>query len=325
MRSRSGKVLQGRVVLVTGGAGFIGSHFVEELYKRGAEQVVVVDSFFLGATGNLDKTLAAHDNLIIHRIDAGDFIALTEVVKKYKIQTIFDFATIPLPTSLEFPNWTVTSNVRTASTLAELVRTQIVEDIVHISSSEVYGSARYTPMDEKHPLIPQTPYASSKAAGELIIDSYRHTFGIDAMSIRPFNNFGPRQNTGSYAGVIPIIARKVLEGNTIEVYGDGEQTRDFIFVRETASFIADLYTKNPAERCINVATGVETSINQLIQWISEILDLPAAIVYMPPRPGDVKQHLASTALLNDVLGHVPAPINKENLSETIHWYRKKFA
>jgi UDP-glucose 4-epimerase len=179
-------------------------------------------------------------------------------------------------------------------------------------------------MDEQHPLIPRTPYASSKAAGELIIESYRHTFGIDGMTIRPFNNFGPRQNMGSYAGVIPIITRKILKGEQIDVYGDGEQTRDFIFVRQTASFIADLYCKNPHERCINVATGVETSVNQLIAWISEILKIPARVQLNPPRPGDVRQHLAGTTLLNDVLGYIPAPISREELSETIDWYRGQF-
>jgi UDP-glucose 4-epimerase len=246
---------------------------------------------------------------------------MSEIVRKHEIDTIFDFATIPLPTSLEFPNWTVTSNVRSTSTLAEIARLELVQDVVHISSSEVYGTARYTPMDEQHPLVPRTPYASSKASGELIIDSYRHTFGIDAVTIRPFNNFGPRQNMGSYAGVIPIITRKILQNEPIDVYGDGEQTRDFIFVRQTASFIADIYCENPSPSCLNVATGVETSINQLIRWISEILESPAKVNFLPPRPGDVKQHLAGVALLNQALGYVPTPINRAELTETIDWYK----
>jgi UDP-glucose 4-epimerase len=126
---------------------------------------------------------------------------------------------------------------------------------------------------------------------------------------------------GSYAGIIPIATKKIIEETEIEVYGDGEQTRDFIFVRDTSASIADIYCKNPDVNCINLATGVETSINTLISLISEILQLPARVKYLPPRPGDVRQHRAGTALLEKVLGYVPKPLNISDLTETINWYR----
>jgi UDP-glucose 4-epimerase len=324
MKSVGAKSLQGRNVLVTGGAGFIGSHFVEELLSREVGHVVVVDSFYLGTENNLDLASLNKGDLTVYRIDASDFLAISEVIRRHKIQTVFDFATIPLPTSLEFPHWAVHTNTRIATTLVELARLNLVEDVVHISSSEVYGTARYTPMDENHPLLPLTPYAASKASGDMIIDSYRHTFGIDAMIIRPFNNFGPRQNLGSYAGVIPIAIQRMLTGIEIEIFGDGEQTRDFIFVRETASFIADIYCQNPALGYINLATGVETSVNELVASIANILQLPLKVVHLDPRPGDVRQHLAGIDQLRKTLGRVPRPISLDDLAETVEWYRKRF-
>ena len=206
-------------VLVTGGAGFIGSHLVDRLIKDDPKRLVIVDNFFLGNEDNLANAKAARPDIEIIRLDASDLAAMQDVVVSNDIDTVFDLAVIPLPTSLTYPAWTIQVNVGIATTFCEIVRRGLVGRLVHLSSSEAYGSARYVPMNEDHPHDAITPYAASKSAADHIIDSYVQTFGIDATVIRPFNNIGPRQNPGSYAGIVPIVIGRVLRGEVIDIYG----------------------------------------------------------------------------------------------------------
>lgn len=314
--------LVGARVLVLGGAGFIGSHLVEELNKFKPEAVVVADNFFLGNMANLSFSPEPTFETETVRIDGTDFAALSHLVQTRRIDIIFNFAVIPLPTSLEFPSWTVTSNILLTTNCCELVRTGLIERLVHVSSSEVYGSASYVPMNELHPFNPSTPYAASKVASDQIVLSYKKTFGIEALIVRPFNNFGPKQNSGSYAGIIPIIISRVLGGIPIEVFGDGEQTRDYVFVRDTASGILDLASLIdwPTE-VVNFATGTETSVNTLIEKILQIMRRENhQVVYSEARPGDVKRHAGDPSLLRNLLGKIPESLNASNLRTTVEWY-----
>ena len=319
--------LKGKSVLVTGGAGFIGSHLVDRIILERPSNLVVVDNFFLGSENNLAQAKNSFKELEVVRLDAADLASMQDLVLHNEIDTIFDLAVVPLPTSLTFPAWTVHTNIGIATTLCEIARRGHIERFVHFSSSEAYGSARYVPMDESHPHDAITPYAASKSAEDHIISSYVQTFGIDATIVRPFNNIGPRQNPGSYAGIVPIVIRKVLSGEPIEIHGDGEQTRDLTWVRDSADFAVRIHDSEECRgQTLNVATGVETSMNDLVARILKIMGKEGhQIVHTDSRPGDVRRHCADVSKLDSLLGVTPGVLNNEELTETVDWYLKELS
>ncbi|MBN9606111.1 MAG: NAD-dependent epimerase/dehydratase family protein [Actinomycetales bacterium] len=315
--------LRDRAVLVTGGAGFIGSHLIDRLILEQPSRLVVVDNYFLGSDANLVAARAAYPNVEVLRLDASNLAAMQDVVTAHGIETVFDLAVVPLPTSLTYPNWTVMTNIGITATFCEIARRGLIERLVHMSSSEAYGSGRYVPMDEGHPDDAITPYAAAKAAEDHIIRSYIQTFGIDATVVRPFNNYGPRQNPGTYAGIIPIVIQRATRGLPIEIHGDGEQTRDFTFVRDTADLTVAIHETPEARGLeINVATGVGTSINTLVSRILEIMGIPDhPVLHTPERPGDVRRHVADASRLVSLVGRQPSVLSDEALFETVEWYR----
>lgn len=317
--------LQRKSVLVTGGAGFIGSHLVDRIIQESPANLAVVDNLFLGKEENLDQARQAFPTLKFYRQDASDYAAMKRIITAEGVEAVFSLAVVPLPTSLERPRWTVDTNVAITTVACELLREGYYQTLIHFSSSEAYGSAQYVPMDEKHPLVASTPYAASKAASDHVVLSYWKTFGIDAAIVRPFNNFGPRQNEGAHAGVIPVIIRAALRGDPATIYGDGEQTRDFIFVREVADAAVRVY-EEPATRgqVINIATGQELSINRLVREILAILDADVPIVHDAPRAGDVRRHCGAVDLARRLIGFQPHVALNDGLIETVDWYRQKF-
>lgn len=315
--------LTDKSVLVTGGAGFVGSHFVDRLIHEQPSRVTVVDNFFLGSMHNLHQALQARPDIEVIRLDAADLAAMQDVVTTHDVDVVFDFAVVPLPTSLIYPSWTVATNIGIVTTFCEIARRGMIDRLVHISSSEAYGSARYSPMDEDHPHDAITPYAASKSAGDHIIRSYVTTFEIDVTVIRPFNNVGPRQNVGSYAGIIPIVVSKVLRGEPIEIFGDGEQTRDIIFAPHTADAIVQVYDSPRAHgEVLNVASGKETTMNDLVRRLLLVMDAPDhPIRHTEPRPGDVRRHIADTSKLQELVGISIEPVSDQSLKETVDYYR----
>jgi len=320
---KTSKILN-KNILITGGAGFIGSHLVDEIITHNPNELLVVDNFFLGQDKNLIQARNEKPNLHLLRLDASDISSMRHVAKKYNIDYVFDLAIVPLPLSLEYPEWTIRTNVGIVTTFCELLRHEEVDEMLHFSSSEAYGTARYIPMDELHPHDAITPYAASKSAADCIINSYIQTFGIEARIVRPFNNFGPRQNPGSYAGVIPIVVKKILAGEPIEIYGDGQQTRDFIFVSETVKAVTDIFNSSKSARIsLNLGTGIETTINELVSRILRISGNPDhQVVYKQPRAGDVRRHCADMSRTSEILGYTPTSIMDDQLSATIEWYMK---
>ena len=312
----------GVTVLVTGGAGFIGSHVVERLLESPkVGKVIVVDNFFLGKEENL-STATKGGKVTVYRLDASNLQAMQDVAIENEVDMVIDMAVIPLITSLKFPQITVETNISIATTWCELLRVGHIKRLVHVSSSETYGTAQYIPMDESHPHAAITPYAASKAAADQIVQSYVRTFGLDAVIIRPFNNFGPRQNSGSYAGVIPIVIGKIAAGLPIEVFGDGDQTRDFSFVRDTARAIVDLaFSQTIAGEAYNIATGVEITVNSLIERISNVMRVPNhPVQHLKERPGDVRRHCAGVQLSASLLGYSLPPLSDSQLLETVDFY-----
>ena len=316
--------LAGRGVLVTGGAGFIGSHLVERVAREGPRSLSVVDNMFLGNEDNLRDARHLYPDLKLHVQDAADYDAMASVMKD--VDVVYNLAIVPLPASLENPRWTVDHNVAMTTVLCELQRLGAFSTLIHFSSSEAYGSAAYVPMDEEHPPMPSTPYAASKLASDYVALSYRETYGADVAVLRPFNNYGPRQNAGSYAGVIPIVLGRAQRGEPITIYGDGEQTRDFVFVRDTAEAAVRIY-EEPASRgrVINIASGREVSINHLVRELLELLGADVEILHEEARLGDVRRHCGATTRARELLGFTPSTDLHDGLAETVAWYRSSLA
>lgn len=317
--------IRGKRTMVTGGAGFIGSHLVDALLTRGAARVVAVDNLFLGRRENLETARAAGDRFAFVEADASDAERMRGLLEETRVRVVFNLAVIPLPTSLERPKWSVDTNVQITTTLCDLAREGLFETLIHFSSSEALGTARTVPMDEDHPLAPLTPYAASKAAGDHIVLSHVETFGLDAAVLRPFNTYGPRQNDGAYAGIIPIVVRRVQAGRPVEIFGDGHQTRDFLFVTETARAAIAVYESAAARgQVTHVASGRETSVNDLVRALLEALGTPGhPVVHVAPRPGDVRRHLADITRAQERLGFRPHIDLREGLRRTVAWYLRK--
>lgn len=315
--------LKNKSVLVTGGAGFIGSHLVDRLIKEEPSNLVVVDNFFLGKESNLSEAKLSYPQLKIYHQDASDYEAMKDIVKSEGVQVVFNLAVVPLPASLVRPRWTYEQNINITLCLCELVRSGYFDTLIHFSSSEACGNCQYAPMDENHPLNPTTPYGASKAATDLLVLSYIDAFNTDASIIRPFNNYGPRQNDGSYAGVIPLTIKRILSDEAPAIYGDGEQTRDYIYVTETADATVEIYNcQGSRGKVTNIASGSEISINKLVKLIAEYMGCNKAIIYESERPADVRRFIASINLARDLINFKPEINLEEGIKQTIEWYKK---
>jgi len=315
--------VKNKSVLVTGGAGFIGSHLVDRLIKEEPENLVVVDNLFLGKEANLEEARENYPNLKIYNQDASDYETMSEIMKNEGTEVVFNLAVIPLPASLTKPRWAFEQNVNITLTICELARNDYFDTLIHFSSSEAYGTSEYAPMDEKHPLNGTTPYAASKAASDQLVYSYCKTFGIEAAIIRPFNNYGPRQNEGSYAGVVPLTIKRILNDEAPVIYGDGKQTRDYLYVTDTANAAIDVYNSNSTRNnVLNIASGKEILIETLIKLIGKYLNSDKPIIYEQERPGDVRRHIANISLAEDLIGFKPTVSSEEGLKLTVDWYLK---
>lgn len=311
--------LRDQTVLVTGGAGFIGSHLVDRLLQAGASQVVVIDNLFLGSEDNLAEALGT-GKVIFYRDDAEFATSLDYLFERHSIDCVFNCATKALNYSFLNPANAFDTNVRVVLNLLELQRRGAYRTLCHFSTSEVYGTAVYEPMDEKHPRNPTTTYAAGKAAADLAVESYQRMFGLDAFIVRPFNNYGPRQNhKGLLAGVIPITAWRILTGGEPEIHGDGLQSRDFIFVRDTVDAVVKLFAVLPAGESVNISTDNQISINELIPRICSRLGYRGAVLRKPARQADVLCHNASNEKVRKLIDYSLTGFDA-GLRETLDWY-----
>jgi len=318
--------LSGLNALVTGGAGFIGSNLVEELSKLNLGRLVAVDNMSLRRLGGEQRGLdiladISRENLRVVEADASDLESVHRILREEEIDVVFDLAILPLPFALEEPKLAFENNVKIASTLAELLRRDAYRTLVHFSSSEVYGSAVRVPMDEDHPLMPSTAYGASKAAQDLLLLSYFHTYAVDVRIIRPFNNIGKAQNDFSYSAVVPSTIRRILSGKPPEIYGDGLQTRDFIYVKDTCKAAMKVAVMERMKgEVVNIGSGMETRILDLVKKICDLMGYRNGIVFKPPRPGDVRRHFADITKARRMLGFEPETPLEKSLEETIRWY-----
>jgi len=320
--------LNSKSILVIGGAGFIGSHLVDRLIDERPEKLVVVDNFYFGKDKmrNLSSAKTRLPSLKVYNQDAAKMRSMRQILKNENIDVVFNLAVICLPVSLTRPKWTYDTNSAISSTLCELLRRDCYKTLVHFSSSEAYGDAEQIPMDENHSLRPTTPYGASKIASDHLVLSYIRTFDVDASIIRPFNAYGPRQNEGSYAGVIPLTIGRILEGESPMIHGDGLQTRDYTYVTDTADAAVKIYyAKSTRGRILNIASGKEMSIKNLISKIAELMNCSKPIIYAAPRPGDVRRFIGSNALAKKLINYEPKVDFNGGLRLTIDWYRSLYA
>lgn len=310
---------RGKQVLVTGGAGFIGSELVRFLVADGAV-VVAVDNLVNGKRENLQDFLEDGScRLVVADIrDSGTMESLV-----MGVDTVFHLACLGVRHSIHSPEENHEVNGTGTLRLLAAARKQRVRRFVYVSTSEVYGSARSVPMTEEHPVFPLTVYGASKLAGECYSRAFHASYGFPAVVVRPFNAYGPRcHHEGDSGEVIPRFLLRCLAGRPMVVFGDGHQTRDFTYVSDTARGIALAGLPDEAVgRTINLGSGSEISINDLVGQIAEVVGrLNPSVIHDDARPGDVRRLYAHVGRADELLGFKPRVSLTEGLARLKDWY-----
>ena len=308
-------------ILITGGAGFIGSHLCERYTKEG-HTVLCLDNFLNGNLANI-RHLLNHKNFKLLNIDVRDFDSLEKIIQG--VDTVFHLAAqIHVDRSLIEPQLTYENNVLGTQNVLEVSRRHDVEKIICVSSSEVYGSAQTVPMNEDHPLNAPHPYGASKIAADRMCYAYTKTYQMNITTVRPFNTFGPKQKDSGYGGVISIFVKRALSGLPPIIYGDGNQTRDYTFVTDLVDAF-DLILKHPEPipEPINIGSSREITIIDLANMIIDLTGQSGKIkpVAVEPRPGEVDRLLADSSKAKKLLGWEPKHSLKDGLTKLIDWYK----
>jgi UDP-glucose 4-epimerase len=311
-------VISGRKVLVTGGAGFIGSNLVDALAKN--NHVVILDNFSSGRRENISHHMGS-SNVEIVAGDVRDKKILREITKE--VDVIYHLAVQCLRVSINDPEINHEVNATGSLNLCMAAHGNSVKRFVYISSSEVYGTALTVPMDESHPCEPTTVYGASKLAGEKYTLAYHRTYGLPSMVVIPFNTYGPREHfEGAYGEVIPKFVLRALNNTPPVIFGDGSQTRDFTYVTDTVRGIL------MASECdgmightVNIARGEEVSIKDLAAKIYQKLGKGhIRPLFEKERPGDVRRHFAGTAKAERLFGFRAEVGIEEGLDMFIKWF-----
>ena len=303
--------------LVTGGAGFIGSHIVRRLLADGG-RVRVIDNL---ATGKRERLRDLEGAIEFIEGDLADPSTCENALSG--IDCVLHQAAVPsVQRSVKNPIETNKANVTSTLNLLEGCRKHRVRRFVYASSSSAYGDTPVLPKREDMPPNPLSPNALQKFVGERYCQLYFRLYGLEAVSLRYFNVFGPSQDPYSeYSAVIPKFATRLQRGESIVVYGDGEQSRDFTYVDNVVEAnILALRAPRAAGSVINVGCGERITLNRLIKILEEILEVQAAVDYQPARPGDVRDSLADISLAQDLLGYQPKVSVADGLRRTVAWF-----
>jgi dTDP-glucose 4,6-dehydratase len=312
------KTWQGRSVLVTGAGGFIGSHLAERLVEIGAKTRAMVHYNALGSWGWLDRSVYKSQMEVF----AGDLADRDSVRRAMDgVEVVFHLgALIAIPYSYHAPLSYVRTNIEGTLNVLQAARDLGTARVLHTSTSEVYGTALYAPIDEKHPLQGQSPYSASKIGADKLVEAFHLSFGVPAVTVRPFNTFGPRQSTRA---VIPTIISQLLAGPIVKL-GKLTPTRDMNFVSNTvAAFIRVAEVDAAIGRTIQFGSGREISIGDLAHLIAKLMARPIEIEQASernrPEKSEVERLIASNDLARDLLGWRPEVTLEEGLSKTIAW------
>jgi UDP-N-acetylglucosamine/UDP-N-acetyl-alpha-D-glucosaminouronate 4-epimerase len=303
--------------LVTGGAGFIGSHLVEELVRRG-ERVRVVDNLSTGKRQNIAHLAS------VEFVDGE--LADLEVARRAVdgMDYVLHQAAIPsVPRSVQDPVTSNRANIDATLNVLVAARDARVKRLVYAGSSSAYGDTPTLPKIETMQTAPLSPYALQKLVGEQYCQMFTRLYGLETVTIRYFNVFGPRQDPSSpYSGVISIFISALCEGRQPTIYGDGEHTRDFTYVANVVDGVLRACTaENASGEVINVATGGRISLNKLFTTIRDLVTAKVEPLYAPPRPGDVRDSQADISKARRILRYEPSVSFEEGLARTVAWYR----
>jgi UDP-glucose 4-epimerase len=310
-------------ILITGAAGFIGSHLSQK-YVMAGHTVYALDNLFNGNLNNIRTLLNKKNFKFIH-----DDICREQVYHELPsdLDAIIHLAAqIHVDRSIVNPKETFKINVEGTLKILEYCRMHDIKKILYASSSEIYGSAEYTPIDEYHRLSAKHPYGASKIAADRLCYTYNETYDLGVDILRSFNSFGPRQKDSGYGGVIAIFIKRVLQNKPPIIYGDGNQTRDYMFVDDAINAYDKVLMSegNPAKEGINFGTGKEVSVNkiaeEIIKHASENKELNA--VHVDPRPIEVRRLVADISRANKLLGFKPQIDFETGIVLLVDWYKR---
>lgn len=313
----------GKRVLVTGGGGFIGSHLAEALVRDGAVVTALVHYRGDGSAGFLDESPLESEMEIVRGDvrDAPQMLSLT----RGKDLVIHLAALIGIPYSYEAPTSYIETNLSGTLNVLEGCRTHDVGRLLITSTSEVYGSARYVPIDEGHPLQGQSPYSASKIAADKMTEAYVASFDLPAVTVRPFNTYGPRQSSRA---VIPTVINQALAGGPLRL-GSLTPTRDFTFVDDTVrGFLALAAAPEAVGLVVNLGTGYTVTVGEIATLISQLCGLPGVVIESDPertRPerSEVARLVSDNALAREVAGWEPLVSLKDGIERTINWFSER--
>lgn len=313
--------------LVTGGAGFIGSHLAQALLKRG-DRVRVLDDLSSGKLENLRAAEAAASRAseTVEFLHGSVDDAALCMRACHGVHGVFhEAAQVSVPRSIEDPVASYRVNVSGTQNILEGARANGVRKVVFAASSAAYGNSATLPKVESMAPQPLSPYASGKVAGEHLLRVYAEVYGLRTVSLRYFNIFGPRQADDSpYTGVIALFARALLDGRSAKIYGDGEQTRDFTYIDNVVvANLAAMDLEVEPGVVINIGGGRAVSINAIYARIAELVGAPIPASYEPARTGDVRNSLASIDRARALLQFTPSVTWEEGLARTVAWYRER--
>ena len=313
----------GKRVLVTGGAGFISSNVIRHLLDATSHEVVSLDA--LTYAGNLENLadMLSHPRLSFVHGDIRDRALVRELVGGVDV-IVNAAAESHVEKSIEHgASEFVTTNVVGTQILLDAIRETPVERFVLVSSSEVYGTAEYAPMDERHPLNPRSPYAGTKAGADRLAYSYFVTYGLPVVIVRPFNNYGPRQHPEK---VVPRFITQALSDEPLTVHGDGHASRDWLYVLDNAEAIEAVIEApidDIAGEVVNIATGVDVTVAEVARLVLALLGKPTDLtLHVEERPGQVDRHIGSTEQASALLGWRARTTFEDGLERTVAWYRE---
>ncbi len=307
--------MTGSTVLVTGGAGFIGSNLVARLVRDGY-QVVVLDNLSSGYRSNIPED----SNVRFVEGDIRDEAAVRHAVTG--VEVVFHLAaSVGNKRSIDHPLDDADINVLGTIRVLEAARRSGVRKVVASSSAGVFGELKTLPIREDHPVEPDTPYGASKLGGEKVCLAYAKLYSLEAVCLRYFNVYGPNQRFDAYGNVIPIFVFQMLRGETLTVYGDGEQTRDFVNVRDVVQANLRAAGTLGVSGAFNVGSGTRVAINELIRQLETASGLHPAVVHGPPRPGDVRDSLADISAARAAFNFKPDVGMSDGLAEYVTWAR----
>ncbi|HEU5021596.1 MAG TPA: SDR family oxidoreductase [Bryobacteraceae bacterium] len=306
--------------LVTGGAGFIGSALVRGLLSNGASRVTVVDNLLTGYERNLDQIRGSVD---FRNADIRDYDALRKTMDG--VEVVFHEAAIPsVPRSIKDPIPSHDVNINGTFNVLRAAKDAGVRRVIYAASSSAYGDTLVLPKVETMQPMPKSPYAAQKLMGEYYLSVWASCFGLETISLRYFNVFGPRQDpTSQYSGVLSIFITAILERRTPTIFGDGETSRDFTFVEDVVglNLKAAAAPSSASGKVFNAGNGGRITLNEAWALLQKFEGVSIPAKYGPPRPGDVRDSQADTTAAVRELGHAPKWTFEAGLRETLEWYR----